>query len=160
MQRTVKYAPSRRSVASNQSGGCFFLQSGPLRISCALLFGRPGTTPRCMAIALNIILVYRKIWHLHPRSNMVLFIVCRKFLQYLICYIIGLLAFFQQLCYHHLLLLDLFLMSLCILHIHLLVLLSDMVISILKVSVLLILILVVLLDKFAVIMVFIPLLNL
>ena len=39
---------------------------------------------------------------------LVLFIVCRTFLQYLICYIIGLLAFFQQLCYHHLLLLDLF----------------------------------------------------
>ena len=51
-------------------------------------------------------------------------------------------------------------MSLCILHIHLLVTISDMVISILRLSVSLILILVVLLDKFAVIMVFVPILNL
>ena len=41
-------------------------------------------------------------------------------------------------------------MSLCILHIHLLVTISDMVISILRLSVSLILILVVKLDKFAV----------
>ena len=74
--------------------------------------------------------------------------------------IIGLLAFFHQLCYHHLLLLDLFLMSLCILHIRLLVTISDMVISILRLSASLILILEVLLDKFAVIMVFVLLLNL
>ena len=60
-----------------------------------------------------------------------------------ICYIIDLLAFFQQHCYHHLLLLDIFLMSLCFLYIHLLVIISDMVIFILKLSVLLILILVV-----------------
>ena len=62
-----------------------------------------------------------------------------------ICYIIDLLAFFQQHCYHHLLLLDiiLLLLSLCILHIHLLVIISDMVIFILKLSVLLILIFVV-----------------
>ena len=77
---------------------------------------------------------------------LVLFIVCCKLLQYLkyegshvgivhcvlqiatVSNIIGVLAFFQQLCYHHLLLFDLFLMSLCILHIHLLVTVSDMVI--------------------------------
>ena len=66
--------------------------------------------------------------------------MCLKFLLYLICYIIGLLPFFQKLCCHHLVLIDLFLMSLCTLLIHLLVIISNMVIFTLKVSVSLILI--------------------
>ena len=113
-------------------------------------------------IALNKIL--RKIWHLHLRSHIYI-------LVYIVHYVSHIPTVSNML-YHRFTgflstallssstLVRSILMSLCILHIHLLVTISDMVISILRLSVSLILILVVLLDKFAVIMVFVPILNL
>ena len=87
-------------------------------------------TPRCMAIALNTILVYRKIWHLHRRSHTG------------IVHCVSQIPTVSNMLYHRftgflstalLSSSTLVRMSLCILHIHLLVLISDMVISILKV---------------------------
>ena len=80
----------------------------PLRSYCLSLYGcylwsLNSSSINVIEIALNKIL--RKIWHLHPRSHTG---IVHYVSQIPTVSNIGLLAFFQLFCYHHLLLLDLY----------------------------------------------------